>query len=181
MCGIAYYAINQWHVAGLQPPHLAALVAWEGAADFYRDMTYHGGIHCTFPANWYPLQVENVQYGLGDRARRNPNKGESVAGPENLPDEALARNRGDLGADIVAHPRDDGWHRQRSADWAKVKTPFLSAANWGGQGLHPRGNFEAFTQAAADRKWLEVHGDSHWSLFYTDYGIALQKRFFDHF
>jgi predicted acyl esterase len=181
MCGISYYAINQWHVSGLQPPHLAALVAWEGAADFYRDVTYHGGIHCTFPATWYPLQVENVQYGLGDRARRNPNTGESVAGPENLSDEQRARSRADLGADVRAHPLDDEWHRGRSADWARVSTPFLSAANWGGQGLHPRGNFEAFTQAAASQKWLEVHGDSHWSLFYTDYGIALQKRFLDHF
>jgi predicted acyl esterase len=26
-----------------------------------------------------------------------------------------------------------------------------------------------------------VHGDRHWTLFYTDYGIALQKRFFGHF
>jgi uncharacterized protein len=181
MCGISYYAMNQWHVAGLQPPHLAALVAWEGAADFYRDVTHHGGIRCTFPASWYPLQVENVQHGLGDRARRNPNTGESVAGLENLPDDELARSRADLAADIVAHPMDDEWHRQRSADWARVRTPFLSAANWGGQGLHPRGNFEAFTQAATDQRWLEVHGDSHWSLFYTDYGVALQRRFLDHF
>lgn len=181
MCGISYYAINQWLVAGLQPPHLAALVAWEGAADFYRDMTYHGGIHCLFAGSWYPLQVETVQYGLGERARKNPNTGESVAGNETLSPEQMEANRADLGADIRAHPLDDHWHRERSAEWPKVRTPFLSAANWGGQGLHPRGNFEAFTQAAAEQKWLEVHGDSHWSLFYTDSGIALQKRFFDHF
>src|SRR6185312_15615772 len=30
-------------------------------------------------------------------------------------------------------------------------------------------------------KWLEIHGREHWTEFYTDYGIALQKRFFDHF
>jgi predicted acyl esterase len=60
-------------------------------------------------------------------------------------------------------------------------TPFLSAANWGGQGLHPRGNFEAFTQAATDQKWLEVHGLEHWTHYYTDYGVSLQRRFFDHF
>src|SRR5205085_7844069 len=30
-------------------------------------------------------------------------------------------------------------------------------------------------------KWLEVHGGSHWAPFYTDYGVALQKRFFDYF
>lgn len=46
--GISYYAINQWHVASLQPPHLAAMFVWEGAADWYRDMTHHGGILCTF-------------------------------------------------------------------------------------------------------------------------------------
>jgi len=181
MCGISYYAINQWHVAGLRPPHLAALVAWEGAADLYRDVAYHGGIHCTFPAEWYPRQVESVQHGLGDRARRNPSTGEPVTGPVRLTDEERARSRADLGAEIEAHPLDDEWHRQRSADWSKVLTPFLSAANWGGQGLHPRGNFEAFTQAGAGQKWLEVHGDSHWSLFYTDYGVALQKRFLGHF
>ena len=181
LSGISYYAINQWHVAGLEPPHLAALVPWEGAADFYRDMNYHGGIYCDFAGTWYPRQVETVQYGLGDRGRKSPNTGESVAGPETLSPEELKRNRADLDADLRAHPLDDQWHRSRSADWSKVKVPFLSAANWGGQGLHPRGNFEAFTQAAAEQKWLEVHGDSHWSLFYTDYGIELQKRFFDHF
>ena len=39
--GISYYAINAWHVAALQPPHLTAMCVWEGAADFYRDMTHH--------------------------------------------------------------------------------------------------------------------------------------------
>ena len=31
-----------------QPPHLAAMCVWEGAADWYRDMTHHGGILNTF-------------------------------------------------------------------------------------------------------------------------------------
>src|ERR1700694_3742493 len=35
--GISYYAINQWHVASLQPPHLAAMCVWDGAADWYAD------------------------------------------------------------------------------------------------------------------------------------------------
>ena len=30
-------------------------------------------------------------------------------------------------------------------------------------------------------KWIEVHGLEHWTHFYTDYGIALQKRFFDYY
>jgi uncharacterized protein len=65
--------------------------------------------------------------------------------------------------------------------WSKVKVPFLSAANWGGQPLHPRGNFEGFVRAASKQKWLEAHGIEHWTHFYTDYGRKLQLRFFDHF
>ena len=50
--------------------------------------------------------------------------------------------------------------------------PLLTAANWGGQGLHTRGNFEGFSRAASAQKWLEVHGLEHWTHFYTDYGVG---------
>ena len=66
-------------------------------------------------------------------------------------------------------------------DWSKVTVPLFSAANWGGQGLHPRGNFEGFVRSASKEKWLEVHGIEHWTDFYTDYGVDLQKKFFGHF
>jgi predicted acyl esterase len=104
-----------------------------------------------------------------------------VCGPETLSEEELAQNRVDFGREIVEHPLDDDYHKARSPVWEKVVTPFLSAANWGGQGLHPRGNFEGFVRAAAKDKWLEVHGIEHWTHFYTDYGRTLQLRFFDHF
>jgi predicted acyl esterase len=66
-------------------------------------------------------------------------------------------------------------------DFSRITVPLLSTANWGGQGLHPRGNFEGFMRAASHQKWLEVHGIQHWTHFYTNYGLALQKRFFGHF
>jgi predicted acyl esterase len=179
--GISYYGMNQWHVATLQPPHLAAMCIWEGSADWYRDMTHHGGILSTFFANWYDMQVKTVQYGLGERGPRSRVTGELVCGDETLSDKELAKNRCDFGDDILAHPLDDQYHRDRSPVWEKVTTPFLSAANWGGQGLHPRGNFEGFVRAAARDKWLEAHGIEHWTHFYTDYGRLLQKRFFDYF
>jgi uncharacterized protein len=181
LSGISYYAINQWQVASLNPPHLAAMVAWEGAADFYRDMTHHGGILSTFWDNWYDMQVKTVQYGLGERGPRHPVTGQLACGDETLTDEELAANRCDFGEEILAHPLDDDYHQARSPDWSRVTVPFLSAGNWGGQGLHLRGNVEAFVRAATDQKWLELHGLEHWTHYYTDYGVGLQKEFCSHF
>ncbi len=181
MLGISYYAINQWCVAAKHPPHLAAIIPWEGFNDAYRDFGYHGGILNQFQEIWAKHQVANIQYGQGERAKKNPNTGESVAGPVTLSAEELARNRINPYDATKQHPLDDAWHRQRSADLSKVEVPLLSCANWGGQGIHPRGNFNGFTEAASKQKWLEVHGESHWSLFSSGYGVALQKRFFDYF
>ena len=179
--GISYYGINQWHVASLQPPHLAAMCVWEGAADWYRDMTHHGGMLSTFWENWYDMQVKTVQYGAGERGRRSRVHGELVCGPETLSDTELGRKRADFGTEIASHPMDDDYHRARSAKWDRIVTPLFSAANWGGQGLHPRGNFEGFVRAASKQKWLEAHGIEHWTHFYTDYGREQQLRFFDYF
>jgi len=179
--GISYYATNQWHVASLKPPHLAAMCVWEGFADFYRDATHHGGILSTFYANWYDKQVKVVQYGRGEESPRSRVTGEAVCGPEAISELERAASRCDFGEDIFNHPLDDGYYRARSAVWHEIDVPFLSAANWGGQGLHLRGNFEGFVRAASKQKWLEVHGSEHWTQFYTDYGRTLQLEFFDHF
>ncbi|KIX01077.1 uncharacterized protein Z518_10143 [Rhinocladiella mackenziei CBS 650.93] len=179
--GISYYAIAQWLVASLQPPHLTAMIPWEGAADFYRDFARHGGIESNgFLEAWYPRQVISVQHG-------NPNSivdpwlNQRASGPEVLSEDELRNNRCDPIRDILVRHLDDEWYRSRSADWSKVIVPFLSPANWAGFGLHPRGNFEAFTQAASKQKWLECHPGRHEEWFYLPQGMALQKRFLDHF
>ena len=181
LAGISYYAINQWQVASLRPPHLAALCIWEGATDWYREVCYHGGIRCIFVGRWYEKQVETVQYGLGERGGRSPLNDLLVTGDETLSDEELAANRVDLWRDVVAHPFDDDYHHERSGSPSEIAIPLLSAANWGGQHLHSRGNFNGYTNAASTQKWLEVHGGDHWTSFYTDYGRSLQRRFFDYF
>lgn len=179
--GISYYAITQWLVATLQPPHLTAMIPWEGANDAYRDMMRHGGMQNNgFFKFWYPKQVIAAQHG-NPRGLQDPWLGERATGPESLTDAELQQNRTDPISDILSRPLDDEWYRARSADMSKVTVPFLSAANWGGYGIHPRGNFEAFTQAASKQKWLDCHPGRHEEWFYLDYGVALQKRFMDHF
>jgi len=179
--GISYYASSQWRAAALQPPHLAAICVWEGWVDYYRDSVRHGGIACTFRKNWQEMQVKTVQHGRGERGPKSSITGELACGPETLTDEELARNRADMWEGVLQHPLIGPYYQERTADLSKVTAPLLSCANWGGQGLHPRGNFEGYARAASKQKWLEVHGGSHWAPFYTDYGVGLQKRFFDHF
>ena len=179
--GVSYYGINQWQVASRQPKHLKAMCIWEGASDWYRDMTYHGGILSTFWANWFDMQVKTVQYGLGNNGMINQFNDRPICGDTELTEAELEKNRCNFGDEIKAHPMMDEYHKERSAVWEKIKIPFLSAGNWGGQGLHLRGNTEGFDRAASDDKWLEMHGLEHWTEFYTDYGVNLQKRFFDHY
>jgi predicted acyl esterase len=181
MNGISYFATNQWQVAQHKPPHLVAICVWEGCADWYREFTRHGGIYCGFLDNIFPRAFHRVQHGLGERGLRSRVTGELVSGPATLSDEQLKKNRIDIEKFILDHPFDDEACRARTPDFGKIDIPLLSAANWGGQGLHPRGNFEGFLGAASTQKWLEAHGDAHWTHFYTNYGVNLQKRFFAHF
>ena len=179
--GISYYAMNQWHVAPLKPPHLAALCIWEGSSDYYRELARHGGILCDFLADWARRQVASVQYGVGERGPKSVVTGEPVAGPETLPEAELAKNRADVGGEALRRKLIDDYYRARTPDFGRIDVPMLSAANWGGQGLHPRGNIEGYLAAGSKQKWLEVHGDTHFSHFYSSYGADLQRRFFGHF
>ncbi|MEV0563807.1 CocE/NonD family hydrolase [Dactylosporangium sp. NPDC050588] len=179
--GVSYFGMNQWQVAAARPRGLAAVCIWEGASDFYRDASHHGGILSTFWEHWYDKQIKVVQYGLGDRGPVNPITGLNVCGDETLSEEELAANRCDFGAVIRSHPLLDEWHGERSGVLEHIEVPLLSAGNWGGSGLHLRGNVEGFLRAGSAQKWLEMHGLEHWTTYYTDYGREIQLAFFDHF
>jgi len=180
LSGISYYAMTQWQVAARRPPHLAAMCVWEGASDWYRDVTHHGGILSTFTRHWYEMQVVSVQYGNG-RDLVSSVTGQRVTGDESLDDETLRANRRDFGATHRSRAFDDDYYAGQTPDLAQVEVPVLSAGNWGGAGLHLRGNVEGYLGAGSSQKWLEMHGLEHWTEYYTEYGRDLQQRFFDHF
>lgn len=177
--GISYYAINQWQVAALQPPHLAAIIPWEGFYDQYRDMSHHGGI---FSNTFYPLWLKNIyrnqhgnRGGFRDRETGSPANGPAI------PDDLLEGNRSDFAAEVAKHPFDDQWMRERTPDLSRVQAPLLSAGNWGGLGLHLRGNIEAFLGAASNEKWLTIHTGTHFQSFYEPQWVELQQRFCDRY
>jgi predicted acyl esterase len=126
--------INQWHVAALRPPHLSAIVPWEGAVDLYRDWAYHGGIPSNVftDARW-PRQVTGNQSALPPGAD-NP----STAVDDNA----------EFPADLRAHPYDDRYYADRGADLAAITAPVLSCGSWSGYALHLRGNIDGYLDAA---------------------------------
>ena len=183
MCGISYFSVNAWQVAELQPPHLAAIIAWEGFNDIYRECTHNGGIVNMMMQSWEQLQVIPLQYGLGDNGYKSRVTGFNVSSDVNMTARELVNNREDFSwYHLANHPLLDDFARAHSTkDLSKVVCPVLSAANWGGLALHLRGNIEGFMRAGSEEKFLEVHGLDHFSLFYSTYGMNLQKQFFGHY
>lgn len=182
LLGISYYAINQWLVASLKPPHLAAIIPWEGGTDHYRDFTHVGGILVNgFMEFWYYKRVVLRQHGNMASGEWDPWLNEPPTGPEELSEKELVANRADYFKEIKDHALDDEFYRSRSANLKEVMIPFLSSANWGAQGLLGRGSFEGYVESASKEKWLEVHVGRHEESFYLPYALAIQKRFFDHY
>ena len=77
----------------------------------------------------HPLDVlgELVRHAGQDRAVRRrrarqaqPRARRAGVRAGDLSEDELAKNRGDFGADILAHPLDDDYHKARSPIWAKV-------------------------------------------------------------
>ena len=107
--------------------------------------------------------------------------GSPVGGPKALSEDELERNRADMLTEALKRPLDGPYYRERTARLDEIAVPILSGANWGGFGLHSRGNFNGFREAGSSQKWLEVHMGDHIAPFYAEEGRALQKQFYDHF
>ena len=161
LTGISYYAMNQWFVANLSPPSLAAIMPWEGAADLYRDALYHGGVLSVFMTNWVTAHM--MHHLLGRASREHPDRWHT---------DALYR--------WLHDSLDSGSLRGSQAQWDKITVPMFTVGNWSGMALHLRGNTEAFTRAASKHKKMRIHAGSHVHAFYTEEGRADQLRFFDY-
>ncbi len=181
LIGISYFAMKQWQVAAMQPPHLAAIVPWEGNSDVYREWSHHGGILAnSFLTAWWPRQVLPNQHGNAGTHHLDRDTGERTTGPEIAP-HLLAGNRATHHDDVAAHPFDDAWFHQRSPDLSRIEVPLLSAGNWGGIGLHLRGNIEGYLRAGSREKWLSIHIGTHFESFYLPAYIEMQRRFLDRY
>ena len=170
LLGVSYLAIKQWQVAALQPPHLAAMIPWEGMFDHYRDFYRHGGIYSSFFLKLlWDSQIATNQNGNAATPYRDRFTGAVSTGAAINPD-ILPGNLANVYQAGLRHPFDDAYFKQRTPVAERITVPFLSAGNWGGLGLHLRGNVEAFERAASRQKWLEMHTDTHFASMYLPEG-----------
>jgi predicted acyl esterase len=182
LVGISYYAAGQWMVAALRPPHLAAILPWQGTCDFYRDRTRHDGMFCSgFVVRWWNQSVLRDQHGNPDSPFTDIVTGERNTGPASLSPEELAANRVDYVENVRAHPLLDAWYAERSAQLDRIEVPALVVANWGGLALHLRGTIGGYQGIASREKWLKVQGGSYFHTFLVPGGVGLQRKFFDRY
>jgi uncharacterized protein len=69
--GISYLAIAQWFAAERRPPHLKAIIPWEGISDPYRDIMYHGGVPETA---FFRMWSGRMSGGAGQPVQVGPNR-----------------------------------------------------------------------------------------------------------
>lgn len=152
MAGVSWYAVIQWAVAALRPPHLAAINPWEGWSDLYYEVVAHGGIPETA---FIPMLGPLISYTHGQV--------EDVA--------TMARE----------HPYDDEYWASKRPDLEAIEVPAFVVASWSDHGLHTRGTLEGYRKASSTHKWLMVHGRKKWQNYYQKDNLQRQTLFFDRF
>lgn len=180
LLGISYYAGSQWRVAARRPRGLAAIIPYEGMADYYRDRCRQGGIlTAKFLKFWSDRQVKSNQYGL-------PNKSKSQRGPDTIEGDLdiheLEKNRHDQDIENAQHFfRDDPYYASRDYNLEDIETPLLSVGNWGNIAVHLRGNIEGYLHAGSENKFLRLIVGRHDLPFYNDQEVEVQKSFLSAF
>ncbi|MEN2742478.1 CocE/NonD family hydrolase [Microbacterium sp. X-17] len=150
MLGVSYLAISQFKTAATRPPHLRAIVPWEGFTDAYRDLFTPGGVEERgFSLLWTNL----VRQGM--------------------------RQTHDFGAERAQHPVDDAWWRSLVPDLERIEVPMLVCGSFSDDNLHTRGSFRAFARAGSAERHLYTHRGGKWATFYGADAVAAQRAFLD--
>jgi predicted acyl esterase/plastocyanin len=166
--GISYYAFSQYFVCYLQPPHLKAIVPWEGLADPYRDIGYRGGIPCFFSINFAAGSqiIANNLWTATDYLRMF----------FELP---LMSEFWEYGARASSRP--PGSTPTILEAISGIDVPMLSVGNLNDPDLHLRGNVYAFRAAKSRQKKLLLYSGTHWGSAYQPWANRTVLRFFDHY
>ncbi|KAF4334225.1 family hydrolase, partial [Fusarium beomiforme] len=150
--GVSYFAMSAYQVAVLEPPHLKALIIWEGISDLYREVNLPGGIpNVPFQHFWMNMTGNGL----------NMSEDHAVAS--------------------IEHPLFDEYWQSKVVDWSLIKIPTFSVTGWSSLGLHLRGTVDAWKAISSENKYLLIHGGREWSEFYKEENVTKQRLFWDRF
>jgi predicted acyl esterase len=160
--GVSYLGTNQYFLAAMRPPSLCAINPWDARTDRFRS-DYLGGIPNTTMSRWI---FENFTI-------------------PSLHDPVHAEGMRAF-SDVAGAPRliDDPYHAEKLellAMLPDVAVPTLIGGSISDQAKHSRDAFENFMTIGSPDKWLHIHRDPEWAAYYDESGLAIQRRFFDHF
>ncbi|RZT25844.1 hypothetical protein EV589_1588 [Mycobacterium sp. BK558] len=149
MLGVSYLAISQWKAAALHPPHLRAIVPWEGFTDAYRDLMRPGGIKEIGFVKLWTRELRNIRLTY------------------------------DVGEENTKHPlRDDFW-RSLVPDLESIEVPALICGSFSDNNLHTRGSVRAFENISSPDRHLFTHRGGKWATFYSEEPLRIQLAFLD--
>ena len=157
LMGVSYLAMSQWHVAALEPPHLCAIVPWEGVTKLYQKIRI----------SWQHTRDAVRSHLVQDASQAWRNRRFPVTE--------------DFLAERERHPLDDAYWSSKRPILEDIEVPALVCASWSDHGLHTRGSIEGFERISSREKWLFTHGRKKWETFYSNEALAFQKRFLDYF
>jgi uncharacterized protein len=162
--GMSYYAMNQYAVASLQPPHLKAMVSIGTDTNLYEELIYTGGIYNSeFWPLWWKVQVVTAVCG-----------------------EVRAK---DFLATIKVHPFYDPNNTKifgrraevfMSPDMSKVTTPqWVVMPTTHMAHFHQLGSSEAYINSSAKHKKIDLRED-WFQKAYSSAAVADHMMFFDY-
>ncbi len=152
MSGVSYLAMVQWAVAAARPPHLAAICAWEGFTDAYRQFARPGGV---LERGFWSIWTGNLKRG--------------------------SHGSIDLMRQTRGRPLFDDWWASLNRRLEDIEVPALICASFSDHNLHTEGSFDAFARISSPQRWVYTHRGPKWTVYYSPEGLDAQALFFDHF
>ncbi|MGZ8489003.1 MAG: CocE/NonD family hydrolase, partial [Candidatus Binatia bacterium] len=166
MFGVSYYARLAKAVAATGPKSLKAIFSPFAGTDDYRHRCYHGGILAHGFITHWRNSLHKPNYRSLYKARHGETAYQEAIAQALRDDEIVAvpalrealQNPGAgtnaLIVDMLLHPFDGPFWRERSANDSNGKIPAYLGACWGNYGLHLPGAFTAWREWQGPKKMV---------------------------
>jgi len=172
MLGMSGFAVIQYHIAALHPPHLKAIFAFEAESDRYRHGFYHGGIFNFYfsfhlwnliptrhnkPAILREFSKEELEQKLQE-LRNN----EDIKCLPYLYILTITPEKNPMLFDALMHPYDGPFYWEMSAykKFDQIEIPCYCLSRWNGWAIHLPGAFDAYLNLNAPKKLMITTTDN---------------------